>query len=136
MTNEIKEILELLKEDLYIPQEDNREYKLLDKGDDKLLLDYIINLQEEKKEMKDGWQQEIYDKNKVLNDWLEDERKINILQQRIDKADNFLEELISSTKGVINDYSYHKEHNKILIELFEEDIEFYKKALDILRGDE
>ena len=46
MTNEIKEILELLREDLYIPQEDNREYKLLDKGDDKLLLDYITNLQE------------------------------------------------------------------------------------------
>ena len=46
MKDEIKEILDMLKEDLYIPMEDNREYKLLDKDNDKLLLDYITNLQE------------------------------------------------------------------------------------------
>ena len=38
---------------------------------DERLLDYITNLREEKKQLKDGWQQEVYDKNKILNDWLD-----------------------------------------------------------------
>lgn len=132
----IKEILDKAKE-IYDYGADGKQHtRMFNQFEAKALLDYITNLQEEKQEMKNGWQEEIYEKDKVLSDWLEGERKINILQQRIDKTDKFLEELISSTKGVINDYSYHKEDNKILIELFEEDIEFYKKALDILRGDE
>lgn len=88
-----------------------------------LLLDYIINLQEEKKEMKDGWQQEIYDKNKVLNDWLEDERKINILQQRIDKAIEYIN-YVGWTTQVEYEYLYTCE------------LDFRDKILDILRGDE
>lgn len=48
MKDEIKEILDILKDNIYVLLEDNREYKLLDKGDDKLLLDCITNLQEEK----------------------------------------------------------------------------------------
>ena len=46
MKDEIKEILDILKDNTYVPLEDGRDYKLLDKGDDKLLLDYIINIQE------------------------------------------------------------------------------------------
>ena len=64
MNDEIKEILDRLKEDLYIPMEDNREYKLLDKGDDKLLLDCITNLEQENERL-----------NNIINElekWLED----------------------------------------------------------------
>ena len=53
------------------------------------LTDYATKneqLEKDKKELKDGWQQEVYDKNKVLNDWFEDERKINILENNRDKA--------------------------------------------------
>ena len=61
MKDEIKKILDILKDNIYVPLEDNREYKLLDKGDDKLLLDYITNLQEIEKEHKNctrkHWQQ-------------------------------------------------------------------------------
>lgn len=52
------------------------------------------------------------------------------------KAKKFIEEKISSTQGVINDYMYHQEHNKILIELLREDIELYKKELNILEKGE
>ena len=52
MENKIKEILDILKDNIYVPLEDNREYKLLDKGDDKLLLDYITDLQEENERLK------------------------------------------------------------------------------------
>lgn len=54
------------------------------------------------------------------------------LQQKIDKAIEFIEEVLSSTKGVLNDYMYHKEHNKILIELLKEDELTYIKLLEIL----
>lgn len=47
MKDEIKEILDELKDDTYVPLEDGRDYKLLYKDDDKQLLDYITNLQEE-----------------------------------------------------------------------------------------
>lgn len=73
MTNKIKEIVELLKEDLYIPQEDNREYKLLDKGDDKLLLDYITNLQEQVNEYEQLI--DIQDKREYHKRYLEERRK-------------------------------------------------------------
>ena len=52
------------------------------------------------------------------------------------KASEFIKEKISSTKGVINDYMYHKEHNQHLIELLNEDIEMYKNELNILQGSE
>ncbi|MBO7695235.1 MAG: hypothetical protein J6T10_21645 [Methanobrevibacter sp.] len=126
MTNEIKEILDYFENNVV----SNSIYMLkLDTNEAKLLLDYITNLQEENKQLKEN---NLSMQEEMSLRWNE----LDNLQQRIDKTDKFLEELISSTKGVINDYSYHKEHNKILIELFEEDIEFYKKALDILRGDE
>ena len=82
---------------------------------------YITNLQEE-----------LFNEKERFNDYLIKEISY---KQRNEKAIEFIEEKISSTKGVINDYMYHKEHNKILIELLQEDIEFYKKELNILKGD-
>lgn len=60
---------------------------------------------------------------------------IEQLENNRDKAIEYIEEIISSTKGVLNDYNYHKEHNKQLIELLKEDIEMYKHILNILKGD-
>ena len=56
-------------------------------------------------------------------------------QEIINKSIEHIEEKISSTKGVINDYMYHKEHNKHLIELLSEDVDMYKKELNILKGE-
>ena len=85
MKDEIKKILEILKEDLYIPQEDNREYKLLDKGDDKLLLDYITNLQEENERLKRLVGKDYTELNIV-------EMKATIYKSRIDKAIEILKD--------------------------------------------
>lgn len=65
------------------------------------------------------------------NDMLKIIKKI---KQKEYKAIEFIKEKISSTQGVINDYMYHKEHNQHLIELLKEDIEMYKKELNILQG--
>ena len=43
-------------------------------------------------------------------------------KSKIDKAIEYIKELLSDTKGVLKDYMYHKEHNKILIELLKEDV--------------
>lgn len=56
------------------------------------------------------------------------EHKENIIKE----VEKFVEEVLSSTKGVINDYMYHKEHNKERIELLREDIVMYKHILEIL----
>lgn len=56
---------------------------------------------------------------------------------RIDKAIELLNELLSSTKGVLNDYyssRESREHNKILIELLREDEQAYIELLEILGG--
>lgn len=60
---------------------------------------------------------------------------IEQLENNRDKAIEFIKEIISSTKGVLNDYSYNKEHNKQLIELLKEDVEMYKNILNLLKGD-
>lgn len=71
MNDEIKEILDNLKDDTYVPLEDGRDYKLLYKGDDKLLLDYITNLQQEnqknKKIIKDVYN--YLDEKKDVPEW-------------------------------------------------------------------
>ena len=56
----------------------------------------------------------------------------NELEDKIDKAIEYIKELLSDTKGVLKDYMYHKEHNKILIELLKEDEQIYIKLLEIL----
>lgn len=125
MTDEIKEMLDYLKNNTFIPDEAKRKYKILHRDEVNKLLDYIANLQEEKQEMKNGWQEEIYEKDKVLSDWLEDERKINILQQRIDKAIEYIET-----------------HKEPLHHYFDEpDCDYWiatnpQDIIDILRGDE
>ena len=91
MTNEIKEILDYLKDKKGYAINEFGAHKELTPEENNKLLHYITNLQEEKQEMKNGWQEEVYEKDKVLSDWLEDERKINILQQRLDKANQLIE---------------------------------------------
>ena len=89
---------------------------------------YITNLQEEVKSANESitwWS----------NRFKAVERDKKNYKLRNEKAIEFIKEKISSTKGVINDYMYHKEHNKILIELLQEDIELYKKELNILTGE-
>lgn len=89
----------------------------------------ITNLQEEINKLiaeSTEWEERTY----CWQDHSED------LQITIDKASDFIKEKINSTQGVINDYMYHKEHNQHLIELLREDIEMYKKELNILKGSE
>ena len=83
MPNEIKEILDRLKDDTYVPLEDNREYKLLDKGDDTILLDYITNLQEENKQLREN---NFSMQEEMCLRWNE----LDKLQQRIDKAVEYI----------------------------------------------
>ena len=97
----------------------------------------ILKLQQENERLKEE------NNNKAMNDYAHaiDESWYRELyddyKSRCEKASEFIKEKISSTKGVINDYMYHKEHNKHLIELLNEDIEMYKKELNILQnGDE
>ena len=91
----------------------------------KLLYDYITNLQQENERLKYQLNQE---KPNYLQIWQ--------LEDRIYEASEFIKEKISSTKGVIDDYMYHKEHNQHLIELLNEDIEMYKNELNILEGED
>ena len=90
------------------------------------LLDYITNLQEENERLKN-------EKPEYILRWKLEEQ-LEDYKSRNEKAINFIEEKISSTKGVVDDYMHHKEHNKVLIELLQEDIEIYKKELNILNG--
>ena len=93
MNNEIKEILELLKEDLYIPQEDNREYKLLDKGDDKTLLDYITNLQKDLRDACEVIEQLKKDKLKAI-EYIKEKARNNCWIDQYESCD-----LINILKG-------------------------------------
>jgi len=83
MNNDIKEILNNLKFNVY---ETKEWIKLLALNQEtwKILLDYITNLEQEKQEMKNGWQQEVYNKDEILNRWYE-------TQGRIDKAIRYIE---------------------------------------------
>ena len=119
----------------------------------KKLANYIIDLQQAKDKLQNDYQEardridELQEENKELNDdiiWWKNrfygqqiyDESYKVLsrdyKERIDKALELLNELLSSTKGVINDYSYYKEHNKILIELLREDEQAYIKLLEIL----
>jgi CRISPR/Cas system CSM-associated protein Csm2 small subunit len=77
MKDEIKEILEDVKRHLdYV--EATKQASIRD-NEMKAMYDYITNLEQEKQEMKNGWQQEVYNKDEILNRWYE-------TQGRIDKA--------------------------------------------------
>lgn len=62
--------------------------------------------------------------------WLEKENRE--LKNKHNKALKYIDELLSDVKGIIRDYSYYKEHNKIMIELLREDEQIYIKLLEIL----
>jgi len=124
MNKEIKEILdyykkEIEKDELFMKDYTEEQLKTTFQKkyqryrNHKLLLDYITNLEQELDLVK----------NKLIE---EHSKNFNAIE--------FIKEKISSTKGIINDYMYHKEHNKHLIELLKEDIDMYNKELDILTG--
>ena len=126
-TNEIKEIIEALK-----PHSDIvKEYPLtLSIEEQKILLDYITNLQEEKEnavECLKYYEEKHFIKPAVDNTKLTIElynaylKEINNLQQRIDNAVEYIEENTT------------KEYEVPLIDSFSIS---YQKLVDILRGDE
>ena len=122
MNEEIKEILDFLGNDKNYNRDcnDGSYYLELPYREAHELKDCITNLQEE---------------NKKFKNWINALNKDNHnYKSRNEKAIEFIKEKINSTKGVINDYMYHKEHNKHLIELLNEDVEMYKKELNILNG--
>lgn len=91
---------------------------------------YILNLHDEIDKLQQENERLKYQLNQEKPNYLQ----IWQLEDRIYEASEFIKEKISSTKGVINDYMYHKEHNQHLIELLQEDIEMYKKELNILQN--
>ena len=112
MKDEIKEKLDNLR--IYVGKEEN--------GFICDIEDYITNLKQEKQEMKNGWQQEVYDKNEVLNKWLD-------LQVRIDKAIEYIKENICDIDFMKKEYGEHfRDYD---IETTFKDIE---KLLNILIG--
>ncbi len=135
MNDEIKEILENIRKIIKSNRENEFNRVIYDCDSLEKVLDYITNLQEEN-ENKDNkileLQLELLSKKINIKD-IEYKEKM-IYKSRCEKAIEYIEEKISSTQGVINDYMYHKEHNKILIELLQEDIEMYTKELHILNG--
>ena len=69
-------------------------------------LEFEVERQDKEiKELKDGWQEEVYSKNEVLNDWFECERKINILHYIIRKLEEHLLEVIKDNKDKTDDNS-------------------------------
>jgi hypothetical protein len=115
MTNEIKEILDYLKDDsMFIDDEDGiRKEITLDESN--LLLDYITNLQDKLK-----WYENI-DPNKTIDKFrYEQNMKVKNLQERIDKAVEYIEE------------NWHKSFLLGTWEFFGSGDEL----LNILRGDE
>ena len=91
MTNEIKEILGILdgRKKMYLHQQKNNspfndEYYMA-----YMLLDYIINLQEENKRLKED--------NYLLIDYQDMEIRYNEYKQRIDKAIKYIENDIDLT---------------------------------------
>lgn len=117
---DIEELLnELKNKECYYVGTNGCLYQDLTKEEINLILSYIEQLEKDKKELKDGWQQEIYDKNKVLNDWLEVQRKIKQLENNRDKAIEYIEKHTDKLKNIIVPK-----------------IDFnYKKLLVILKGD-
>ena len=109
MTNEIKEILDLMK----FANDDIMwcDTLTLNVKQCHLLLDYITNLQEENKNLKKQYAKE---EKKLFHD-------NEILQQRIDKAVEYIK--------------WNLDKNEELIEYFNYDANF-NELLNILRGDE
>lgn len=60
------------------------------------------------------------------------------LCKRIDKAIEYIEELISDTKGTLNDMRYCDKRVNItqFVEDLEDDIKHYEYAIGILKGEE
>ena len=58
------------------------------------------------------------------------------LRERIDKAIEYIEEIVSDTKGIIDTYNYEDKEETIkrYIEDLETDIKHYEYLLDILKG--
>ena len=99
MTNEIKEILEILKNT-------NRERPLvLYKHNWTELLDYITNLQEENEKLKKIKKEQQEQMNELRELFIKDEHKLlndnQVLQQRIDKTIKYCEE---SSKTIKSEY--------------------------------
>lgn len=99
-----------------------KEYKTLE---DKIFEGYVSTFTHFKK---DGTIETLYTQKYV--DEIENENEK--LKKNINKIREYVEELLSDTKGILKDYSYNKEHNKILIELLKEDEQIYIKLLEIL----
>ena len=120
MNNDIKEILDRLKDGNWYNTKDltGTEWIELTWEETHLLLNYITNLKQEKQEMKNGWQQEVYNKDEILNRWYE-------TQGRIDKAIEYIH----------NHQPVFELSNKEQIqEWFEK--EYYVELLNILQGDD
>jgi hypothetical protein len=84
MNKEIKEILDNVRKIIKSNRESEFNRIIYDCDGIEKILDYITNLEQEKQEMKNGWQQEVNDKDEVLNRWYE-------TQGRIDKAIEYIE---------------------------------------------
>lgn len=105
MNNEIKEILDMLKDSQYIPSDDNRTYKLLDRDDTRHLLDHITNLQQD-------YDNEV-EENLKLSEWLVEK------QQRIEGLEAENETLRSDFKNQVEYTNKIAEENERLKELNE-----------------
>ena len=119
MKDEIKEILDFLKDkDDYI-EEYCYEYKRISLEDTKILIDYITNLQEENEELKKNQR---YHK-KFGNDYIFE------LQERIEKAIDYIKINICDIKFMKKEYGKH-------LTDFEVDTTFndIEKLLNILQG--
>ena len=149
MNNDIKEILECLEkygqltpdaiDDLHYIRDYITNLQTIEQqysailSENAELENKITNLQEEnillkedKKDLREGWQQEVYDKDEILHNWY-------VAQGKIEKAIEYIKENKEHRKGL----SVEEYHNKWckMIDYYES-LEIMNDLLNILEGDD
>ena len=97
MKDEIKKILEYLKNNTFIPDETKRKYKILHRDEVNKLLDYITNLQEENKDLQERYNLVCKISEERKNKWLslneENEDLFSVIKDYKSRNEKALEEL-------------------------------------------
>lgn len=132
MNEEIKKILDYLKNNTFIPDETKRKYKILHRDEVNRLLNYITNLQEENKKLKETNEEhrkingQLQEENKFLKDYKNAYGNVLIANKMLEKENQKLVKVIEEINKCLKKYAKTSVDDEKTI------IEFYKQLKNIL----